>query len=280
MSSILPNILSSIQTDNCYIHPDNSKEKWKSTLQWTQMQCDSLGVKFVNGVLKDIVADLNVDLPEDTERILLPNITISLNTTPNSNITKAQMKFYNRVIQVSKFIDEPPVDSVMNDLLIYTDYEGGNKIHLRPRPKLHYNILQYDVTSEPDYAAYIDDIGINKYMLVVEDKSPVRSIKTIEYQLCGEMIIAVSLRADHIMKDHIMYGITMKGVNIRFYRVLFTQDYLTLLLNKNSTINKKKLNILRYPPDNEEPLCIVHPGDREKIILIMCKIRSDIENMI
>ncbi|CAO3645526.1 unnamed protein product [Cunninghamella echinulata] len=95
-----------------------------------------LKIDFQPGKIEDIIGNVdinNVILNDDIDRILLPGINIA--AYEKININKKQLPFYNRLKQIIKFPDEPPVDSVAYDLLTWTEFEDIN-IHFRPQPKL------------------------------------------------------------------------------------------------------------------------------------------------
>jgi len=155
---------------------EDSEEIWKYTSKWRQFQITTLKIKYINSSIKGIVGmdDIqNVIFPEDTERILLSDIYIRSGPV-NVVLSKIQRKFYNRVVQLYDFSDEPPIDSIAKDLLDYTDYEGM-KLHFKPKPKMRMTWKSRDVSSESDYGVYSDrSRGQNpsEYLLLVEDKRP------------------------------------------------------------------------------------------------------------
>jgi len=266
-----------------YISTEDSEEIWKHTSRWRQFQITSLKIKCVNSSIKDIVGtnDIqNVIFPEDVERILLSNIYIG-SESMNITLSKVQRKFYNRVVQIHGFADEPPVDSVARDLLDYTDYESI-KLHFRSKPKMRMTWKSHDVSSEPDYGVYS---GISRgqdqpeYLLLVEDKCPGSgSFFQLERQLSGEMLLAAYNRAELGLKDQEVFGITMKGDRIRFYRCTFSENYLRNI--SNDEWPKEEAEIFRYPSDNERGFSVSHPQQRETIIRILCTIREHLEEIV
>lgn len=266
-----------------YIPTEDSEEVWKQTYKWRQLQITTLRIRYVNSSMKDIVYmnDIhNVIFPEDTERILLPNVHIRSGPI-NVMLSKAQRKFYNRVVQLYDFADEAPVDSVAKDLLDYTDYESV-KLHFRPKPKMKMTWKLHNVSSESDYGVYSDrSRGQNpsEYLLLVEDKRPgLGGVLQPERQLSGEMLLAAYNRAGLQMKDQEVFGIIIKGDRVRFYRCIFSENYLRSIANDERP--KEEAEIFRYPPDNEEPFSISHPQQRETIVRILCVIREHLEKVV
>src|ERR1700731_1617110 len=123
-------------SDEEYEDSNDSIKIWKNTSKWRPFQLEHLKIDFQPGKIEDIIDDINLDniiFNEDIDRILLPGIDI---TKQNSvNITKKQLPFYNRLRQIIRFPDEPPVDSVAYDLLTWTEFEDVY-IHFRPQPIL------------------------------------------------------------------------------------------------------------------------------------------------
>jgi len=140
----------------------------------------------------------------------------------------------------------------------------------------------HDVSSEPDYGVYSDrSRGQNpsEYLLLVEDKRPgyggaLRS----ERQLSGDMLLAAYNRAELRLKDQEVFGIIMRGDKIRFYRCTFSENYLKAIVNDEWP--KEEAEILRYPPNNEDPFSVSHPQQRETIIRILCSIREHLEEVV
>ena len=269
--------------ENEYISTEDSEEVWKHTSKWRQFQIITLKLKYVNSSIKDIIGinDIqNIIFPEDVERILLSNVFIG-SESANISLNKTQRKFYNRVIQIHNFVDEPPVDSVARDLLDCTDYESM-KLHFRPKPKMRMTWRLHNISSESDYGVFSGMLkGQNRpeYLLLVEDKCPgyggaLRS----ERQLSGEMLLAAYNRAELSLKDQEVFGIIMKGDGIRFYRCIFSEDYLRDIFNDKWP--QEEVEIFRYPPDNERSFSISHPQQRETIIRILCAIREHLEEVI
>jgi|ERR1700733_10056174 len=268
---------------NEYVFTEDSENIWKHTSRWRQFQITSLKIKCVNSSIKDIIGtnDIqNVTFPEDVERILLLNIHISPDHT-NVVLNKAQRKFYNRVIQIHNFADEPPVDSVARDLLDCTDYESV-KLHFRPKPKMRMIWKSHNVSSEPDYGVFSGKSkGQNpsEYLLLVEDKCPgLHGFFQLERQLSGEMLLAAYNRAQLRLRDQEVFGITMKGDKVRFYRSIFSESYLRSI--SSDEWPKEEVEIFRYPCDTERGLSISHPQQREMIIRILCIIREHLEEVV
>jgi len=265
-----------------YIPVEDSEEVWKQTSKWRQYQLVALEIEYTNSSMSTVVDNMNiwdVALPEDTERILLPNVHIRSGVDVALN--KFQQKFYNRVIQLYDFADEPPVDSVVKDLLDYTDYES-NILHFRPKPKMKMEWKGKMISSESDYGVYSDrSRGQNpaEYLLVVEDKRPgLGGVLQPERQLAGEMLIAAYNRSGIRVINQEVFGLILKGDKVRFYRCFFSQSYMRSIINDEKP--KEKTRIHRYPPDDKEPLSISHPEQREILIRILCCIREYIEKTI
>lgn len=250
---------------------------WKNTSKWLISQLENLKIEFQPGELKDIIGNININdiiLNEDIDRILLPNINIINNE--NININKKQLPFYNRLKQITRFPDEPPVNSVAYDLLTWTKFEDVN-IHFRPQPKLKMKWRDYDISSNADFCVYsdrtIDQVPV-EYLMVVEDKE---TYKNSECQLGGEMLLAAYNRFENIQKDHIVYGIILKGSLVRFYKVVFTKMYLQEI--QKSKIPDINVTPLCYPPHTERELSLNIYEQREKIIRILCCLKQNIEEL-
>lgn len=119
--------------DSDCIPKKDSAEIWKQTSKWRQYQLGTLKLKYVDACIEEIIGRIDIyeiELSEDAERLLLPGIDIQ--PGQKVSLSNKQRKFYNRVIQLYRFPDEPSVDSIARDLL---DYEGED-IHFRPKPKM------------------------------------------------------------------------------------------------------------------------------------------------
>jgi hypothetical protein len=268
-------------SDEDYEDSNDTYKIWKSTSKWRPLQLEILKINFKAGELKDIIGDININdiiLNEDIDRILLPGINITNND--NIIINKKQLPFYNRLKQIIRFPDEPPVDSVAYDLLTWTEFEDIN-IHFRPQPTLKMKWKDYDISSNADFGVYsdrsIDQIPV-EYLMIVEDKRARASIyQNGECQLGGEMLLAAYNRFENIQKDHIVYGIILKGSLIRFYKVIFSNLYLQeLQKSKNPTIS---VTPLTYPPQTQRALSLNIPEQREKIIRILCILKKKTEEL-
>lgn len=281
--SLRDNQQMAISSGDEYTPTGDSEEVWEYISEWRQFQVITLKIKCINSSIKDIIGTIDIQivtLPEDTERILLPNIHIRSGPI-NVVLNKIQRKFYNRAVQFYDFADEPFVDSVAKDLLDYTDYEG-TKLHFRSKPKMKMTWKSHDVSSESDYGVYSDrSRGQNppEYLLLVKDKCPSSGgVFQSERQLSGEMLLAAYNRSGLCMKDQEVFGIIIKGDRIRFYRCTFSEKYLRNIANDEWPQEDAK--IFRYPPDNEEPLSISHPRQRETIVRILCVIREHLEAIV
>src|SRR5688500_9491878 len=88
---------------------DDSKKVLKHTSRCRQEQLTTLKIRYVNSALEGITHARSIEdvaLPEDTERILLPNVHIGPKIS-DIVLSKNQQKFYNRVVQLYEFVDEP-----------------------------------------------------------------------------------------------------------------------------------------------------------------------------
>lgn len=268
-------------SDEDYEDPHDSYKVWKNTSKWRPFQLEMLKIDFKHGKLEDIIDNIDIDniiLNDDIDRILLPGINII--NYENININKKQLPFYNRLKQILRFPDEPPVDSVAYDLLTWTEFEDIN-IHFRPQPKLTMKWKKYDISSNADFGVYsdrsIDQIPV-EYLMIVEDKRARASMyQNGECQLAGEMLLAAYNRFENIQKDHIVYGIILKGNLIRFYKVIFSELYLQeLRKSKYPTIT---IEPLTYPPQTERALSLNIYEQREKIIKILCVLKQKTEEL-
>lgn len=268
-------------SDDDYEDSNDSYKVWKNTSKWRPFQLEILKIDFQPGKLEDITDGIDINdiiLNEDIDRILLPGINITNND--NINISKKQLPFYNRLKQIMRFPDEPPVDSVAYDLLTWTEFEDIN-IHFRPQPMLKMKWRDYDISSNADFGVYsdrsIDQIPV-EYLMIVEDKRLRASIyQNGECQLGGEMLLAAYNRFENIQKDHIVYGIILKGNLIRFYKVIFSKLYLQEL--RKSKIPNIKITPLTYPPQTERALSLNIPDQREKIVRILCILKQKTEEL-
>jgi len=262
-----------------YVPKDDSEEVWKMTSKWREFQLMVLKMSYANSSLESVAGGnlQAVILPEDSHRILLPNVFIT-SGAPTVDLNKAQRKFYNKVSSLYESTDEPPVDSVTNDLLYFTDYESPI-FHYRPRPRINMTWKSHLIVSESDYGVYSDKSrGTNpqEYFLVVEDKRPGSGgFIQAERQLAGEMLIAAYNRAEIIMRDHEIFGMIVKGVLVRFYRCTFSERYLRGMARGGHPPNATVIH--RYPPDNVQPLSVAHPNQREILVRLLCSIREHLE---
>ncbi|KAJ3392414.1 hypothetical protein HDU92_008473 [Lobulomyces angularis] len=256
-----------------YKNPNDTEDIWKDVSKWTKYQCESLSITCFGVSINAIIDINNVSFPEEVENILMPDIDI----IHGLNVDKKESKFYNRVLQKDKFNDGSSVDAVIYDLLSNTNYEGSGKIHFVQRPKTITLIGEDEVTSRPDFVVYADRDQYERYMIIIKNKSCLQSFKELEYQLAGELLAAVSYRADKIMKNHVIYGIIISGNLMRFYKAAFDVRYLSSL-SRNITVSSVDLD--RYPSECENPLDIRLYKDREMIIKILCAIKSDIEKLL
>lgn len=247
-----------------------------NTYKWSSLQLEILKINFKDGELKDIIGDININnviLNEDIERILLPGINIIIND--KLNINKKQLPFYNRLNQIIRFPDKPPVFSVIYDLLTWIGFEDVN-IHFRPQPKLRMRWKDYNISSNADFCVYYDMLNHQtfiEYIIIIEAKK-----ENSECQLAGEMLLSAYNRFEDIQKDNTVYGIIIKSSLIRFYKVIFSKLYLQeIQKSKNPTIS---IEPLTYPPQSEIPLSLNIPNQREKIIRILYILKQKTEELI
>lgn len=252
-----------------------------NTYKWSSLHLEILKINFKDGELKDIIGDININnviLNEDFDRILLPGINITIND--KLNINKKQLPFYNRLKQIIRFPDKPPVFSVIYDLLTWTGFEDIN-IHFRPQPKLKMRWKDYNISSNADFCVYYDILNYQtpvEYIMIIEVKIENTFIyQNGECQLAGEMLLSAYNRFEDIQKDKIVYGIIIKNSLIRFYKVIFPKLYLQeIQKSKNPTIS---ISTLTYPPQSEIALSLNISNQREKIIRILYILKQKIEKL-
>ena len=214
----------------------DAEEVWSQTSKWRPVQLEILKIKVEDGVVVDMDNIDQTPLYMDVERILLSNIDVSSSVDPDL-IPDFQLPFFNRLMQLAMFRDEPPVDSIAHDLLTFTGFEA-RKLHFRPKPHIEMEWQGHEISSEPDYGVYSERsrrLPNVEYFVVVEDKPEKRRLYGGgECQLCGEMLVAAIDRYQNIKKDHIMYGMIIRGSFVRLYSCFFTNEYLSdLARDKN-----------------------------------------------
>lgn len=282
-SKAAKSIESGSDSDDGYMLPNDSEEVWKHTSRWTEFQVESLKLEVVNTDLTGIIGNVGIESVEITDTIknifLLPAVNISFNKTP-PEMNRDQIIFYNRVVQIFEFRDEPPTDSIIRYILDYAGFESKT-LHFRAKPTTKMKWKSHKISSVPDLAVYPDRSRggtIIQYLMVVEAKRKnISSALQPERQLCGEMLVSAYNRASLQMVDQAIYGIIVTGHQIRFYRSNFNTDYLrSITRNLNPDLPVK---IYRYPSDTERALIITDPDDRKKIAAIVCKIRELIEEL-
>ncbi|CAO3616327.1 unnamed protein product [Cunninghamella blakesleeana] len=269
-------------SDEEYEYPHDSYKVWKHTSKWRPFQLDILKIDFQPGKIEDIIGNVDINnaiLNDDIDRILLPGINIT--AYEKINITKKQLPFYNRLRQIMRFPDEPPVDSVAYDLLTWTEFEDTN-IHFRPQPKLAMKWKNYNISSNADFGVYsdrsADQIPV-EYLMIVEDKrARASTYQNGECQLAGEMLLAAYNRFENIQNDQIVYGIILKGSLVRFYKVTFSESYLQEL--RKSKYPTTTIEPLTFPPQTERALSLNIYEQREKIIKILCILKQKMERLV
>lgn len=252
-----------------------------NTYKWNSLQLENFKINFKDAELKDIIGNVNINniiLNSDVDRILLPGINITIND--NLNVNKKQLPFYNRLKQIIRFPDKPPVFSVIYDLLTWTNFEDIN-IHFRPQPKLKMRWKNYNISSNADFCVYYDMLNYQtpvEYIMIIEVKIEHTFIyQNGECQLAGEMLLSAYNRFEDIQEDKTVYGIIIKGSLIRFYKVIFPKLYLQeIQKSKNPTIS---ISPLTYPPHSEIELSLNIPNQREKIIRILYILKQNIEEL-
>ena len=267
--------------DEEYRPPGDSADIWGQTSKWRQVQLDILKLCISDGSESDIAGTndiFSIELYADSTRLLLPCDNVRDNST---NLSREQKIFFQRLLQLTIFDDEPPVDAVASDLLTYSGFESDN-IHFRPRPRLRFTCLSHHVTSIPDYGVFIDGyIGppANEYLVVVEDKAPSGYERQYrECQLCGEMLASAINRYSDRHSDKLMFGVIISGLEIRFYKTIFHKNYLESVVTDR--LPAVKSIITRFPSANDFPLSLNTRNTRERIVRILHAIRLQLEQII
>lgn len=258
----------------------DTEEIWRQTSKWRPVQLEILKVDVEDGAVASMDDLDKTPLYVDVERILLPNIDVDSNVDSDL-IPDAQLPFFNRLMQLSMFRDEPPVDSIAHDLLTFTGFEA-RKLHFRPKPHLEIEWQGHEISSEADYGVYSERsrrLPNVEYFVVVEDKPEKRRLYSSgECQLCGEMLVAAVDRYQNIKKDHIMYGMIIRGPFVRLYRCVFTNEYLSDLVKDRKPTSS--ITVRRYPPEDKLPLSLNDYVERRTIIQLLTRIKIDVESII
>ena len=241
------------------------------------MQLDDLMIDIKDGVVVDMQNIQDAPLYVDVERIMMIGVNVSASIDTNT-IPDAQLPFFNRLIQLTTFRDEPPVDSIAHDLLTFTGYES-RKLHFRPRPNIKMQWKNHNIASEADYAVFTERSRTaltQEYMVIVEDKGTSgKSYTSTERQLCGEMLVAAMDRYQSINVDQLVYGVIIKGQLVRFYSCTFSEEYLSRLDEDKRPSELAIVN--RYPSSKQMALSLNEHEQRRMIIQILSKIRAHIE---
>lgn len=268
--------------DEEYKYPGNSKDIWEYTSKWKPIQLELLKIQVTDGNECNIVGVIdinNLELYADSQRILLPCDNIK-NKESIKSLTREQLIFFNRLLQLTVFDDKPPVDAVTSDLLTYSGFECDT-IHFRPRPRLRFTYMSHNITSIPDYGVFIErsnGLPANEYFVVVENKAVSNYDRQYrECQLCGEMLASAINRYNEIHNDKIMFGALVSGLEVRFYKVIFSASYLLSIVNDK--VPSGKATIMRFPSANNYPLSLNNKETREKIIRILHAIRIQLETI-
>ena len=264
--------------DEEYKEPANKNDVWINTSRWKPTQLEILRVTYTEGKLSDIVGNINLEeivIDQDSERLLLPDINIDISSVRDMKNIK-QIPFFNRLKQLSKFSDEPPVDSIAYDLLNYTGFES-EYIHYRPKPHLEITWRDHEISSEADYGVFkglLEDLFV-EYMLIIEDKSyKAKVYQNGECQLFGEMLLAAHNNLTITGKGCKIYGIIIRGYFVKFYVCEFSEQYIRNIYNdKLQTI---KINPIRYSKNNQLGLSLKSYSDRQEIVKIMTAIRDQL----
>jgi len=263
-----------MSSDEEYKPTGDIESIWNQTSKWRPIQLEILKVKFANGNVVNIEDLSSVQLDPDVDRILLTGIDIRTTTS----VPKMQRAFFNRLVQLSTFSDEPPVDSVAHDLLTYTGYED-EVLHFRPKPHLEMVWQGHDITSEADYGVYSErsrGTTSTEYLVVVEDKPEKRrSYQGGECQLYGEMFLAGFNRYLQRKQDQIVYGMILRGPFVRLYKTVFEKRYFENI--EHDKIPSVKISPKRFPPDTDFPLSLNDAEQREKIVRLLSVIRKEVE---
>jgi hypothetical protein len=269
--------------DEDYRPPGDSSDVWEQTSKWRPVQLEMLKLQLIDGNENDIVGTidmLGVQLYEDAPRLLLPCDDVR-NSSSVQHISREQRTFFNRLLQLTIFNDEPPVDAVTSDLLTYSGFESEN-IHFRPRPRLRFTCLLHNVTSIPDYGVFIDRPSgppAYEYLVVVENKAPSTcDTQYKECQLCGEMLASAISRYGERRSDKLMFGALVSGLEVRFYKTTFSRSYLDSIFTDRAPYNFSE--VARFPSAEEYALSLNKRDTREKIVRILHAIRLQLEQVI
>ncbi|ORX55004.1 hypothetical protein DM01DRAFT_1345362 [Hesseltinella vesiculosa] len=258
-----------------YQDPSDTETVWKQTSKWRQMQLDDLMIDIKDGIVVDMVNIQDAPLYVDVERIMMTGVDVSASIDTNT-IPDAQLPFFNRLIQLTTFRDEPP--SIAHDLLTFTGYES-RKLHFRPRPNIKMQWRNHSIASEADYAVFTERSRTaltQEYMVIVEDNATSgKSYTSTERQLCGEMLVAAMDRYQSINVDQLVYGVIIKGQMIRYYMCTFSEEYLSRL-DEDKRPNECS-TVYRYPSSKQMALSLNEHTQRRTIILILSKIRAYLE---
>ncbi|KAJ3317550.1 hypothetical protein HDV06_001489 [Boothiomyces sp. JEL0866] len=256
-------------------------EIWKNTSTWRPIQLEILKVNFIDSdyidLFKDKILLKDIDLDNELDVILLPNINMR-NPPDRRNIPKKQLIFFNKLLQIKKFNDEPPVNSVSYELLRNIGFEDVY-LHFREEPKLKLDWRDVEITSKADFGVYkgedIEDFC--EYLLVVEDKKINKNLYLNgECQLFGEMLLAASNNFKETKNEQKIFGLIIRGFNVKFYTCFFDKDYLNIIeFNKKQT---KKINVIRYPPNNVKGLSLYDYEERKNIIKILQLMKKELDN--
>ena len=271
-------------SDSDYKPPGDTKEIWSNTSKWRPIQLEILKVEFKDVEVEDIIdkteEDLNkMDLGPSIDKILLPGIDID--TLPEDG-PDDQIPFFNRLLQINTFTDEPPVDSIAFDLLNHIGFES-RILHFRPRPQIKARWRDYYIASEADFGVFASRSRslplLLEYVLIVEYNPTTCSIyQNGECQLYGEMLLSAMVRHQLSKVDQIIYGIIFQGPYVRFYKVNFSSKYLSDI--RSDRFPSLKVYPVRFPIESKHPLSLNVPNQRRMIIQLLNAIRIRIESFV
>ncbi|KAJ3397820.1 hypothetical protein HDU92_002492 [Lobulomyces angularis] len=267
-------------SQDSYRHPTDIETIWNSTSKWRPTQIEILRAKFIDTSIDNIVENANIDnliLQPILNKIILPNINL-LVPPSRKDVPEEQLIFFNKLMQLNKFRDEPPVDAIAYELLNNIGYEGLI-LHFRPKPHLEFKWQGYEIASVPDYGVYVgDDIEeFAEYLLIVKDKPAGKySYLKGECQLFGEMITAAINNYIIKKEQQNIYGMTIRGSYIKFYLSMFDKEYLSNIINDKKPT--KDVNIYRYPSDDSKGLSLNSTQERLHIVKILKTIKEIIES--
>ena len=248
---------------------------WRSTSRWRVIQMEILKANFVN-IDEMFNAAQPLSYSPFLEWIELRNVDNILR--PPDDLASNQRPFLNRLVQLQRFTDEPPVDQVARDLLTFSGFES-ELLHFRSRPHLEIEWRSYKISSEADFGVYSDRPGFGpyaEYVVVVENKPEAGpSLTKSECQLFGEMFVAAMVRHQMAKMNVQMYGILLSGPYVRFYHANFSDVYLRDIESERSP--SISVTVERYPSDTVRGLSLIVKQERLEVVRTLLMIRHLVE---